>query len=229
MLRVLAFCLLLWPSWAWAAAPKVEPEKHANAKAGDWLPVKATGEKDKKLVIDYDGSQVALVRDIRGDLYAIPKAASGTVTVRFWHAGDSVVLPDAGPLPPLPVATLVIELNAPQPPPGKKPPVDPKDPPTQPATGLYFLLVRADGAADPSFTRIVRDPAWQKLKDAGHLVKDFGVSDLNRIGVTLPSGTQIPCVVTLQEDGQRSRIVRGPIQLPSTPEAILDLPKGLSP
>lgn len=218
--------LLLWPLVAFCDAPKVDPEKHVGAKAGDWLPVKVAFEKGKTLVIDYDGSQVALVRDIKGDLYAIPKVATGTVQIRFWHAGDTVKLPGEAPLPSLPVATLTIELNAAQPPPKK--PDDPKDPPTQP-TGLYFMLVRSDGAADPSFTRIVRDPAWSKLKDAGHKVKDFGVSDLNRLGVVLPSGSPLPCVVTLYDDGRTSRIVRGPIALPTTSDAILGLPQGVGP
>lgn len=216
--------LLLWPLAAFCDAPKVDPEKYPSAKVGEWLPVKAIAAKGKTLVIDYDGAQVALVPDIKGDLYAIPKVATGTVEIRFWHAGDSIKLPATGPLPPLPVATLTISLGAPPP---DRP--DPKDPPAPPTTGYYFLIIRPDGAASPEFTRIARDPAWKALRDKGHRVKDIGVSEVDRLGVPLPSGTSLPCVVTLQEGADSSRVARGPIPLPSDPQAILDLPKGVGP
>lgn len=222
-MRWIALLLLFVPSYVLADPPKVEPEKVA-AKAGDWIPFSAVGEKGKTVVRDADSSQVAFITDDDGQRYIVVKpAAKGTIVVRFWHAGDTVKLPGKAPLPSLPVATLTIELNAAQPPPKK--PDDPKQPPTP--TGYYFMLIRPDGAADPSFTKVARDPAWQKLKDAGHRVKDFGTSDLNRLGLVLPSGTTLPCVVTLYDDGKASRIVRGPIDLPATSEAILELPKGV--
>lgn len=114
---------------------------------------------------------------------------------------------------------------APQPPPA--PPVTPD--PGQPAGGLYFFVVRPAGPASPAFTAAMSLPEWQTLRAAGHRVKDFdpdGAVRLLGAGV-VPAGTQLPVVVTLREQPGGSTVVRGPVPLPATGAAVLDLPRGV--
>ena len=110
------------------------------------------------------------------------------------------------------------------PPPKKDPPV--VDPPV--AATYYFLLVRPDGPATSAFTKIKENPAWKELQKAGHKVGDMSVTDLGPI-VGIPSPDILPCVITLQENPntKKSKIVRPAIAIPSTPQGILDLPKGV--
>lgn len=118
--------------------------------------------------------------------------------------------------------------KGPRPPP-KDPP--PKDPPVTPpiAAKLYFLIVRPDGPASPEFTKVMSDPAWATLQGKGHQVKDRTVTDANRIvGLVLPPGTVLPTVVTLDVSaGTESRVVAGPVPLPTTSAEILKLPEGV--
>lgn len=110
-------------------------------------------------------------------------------------------------------------------------PPKPKDPPvvTPPAATYYFLLVRPDGPATASFTKIKSDPAWKELQKAGHKVGDMGVTDAGLIvGIAVPD--ILPCVITLVENPatKKSTVVRPAIALPATGPAILDLPKGVT-
>ena len=114
--------------------------------------------------------------------------------------------------------------EAPRPPPIEPPkPVDP--PKVDPPVTLYFLIVRADGPATAAFKKIMEDPAWKTLRDAGHTVKDKTVSEAAAFGVKVPPGSTVPIVVTLREDATSSTILRT-APLPTTSAAILDLPKG---
>ena len=104
---------------------------------------------------------------------------------------------------------------------------DPTDPPTEPVGGqLYFMVVRPDGPASPAFTRAMADPNWRALREAGHEVKDFTVSDARTWFD--PAGHTLPVVVTLRlsADGTKSSVVRGAVPLPAG-DAILKLPEGL--
>ena len=115
---------------------------------------------------------------------------------------------------------------APQPPP-VTPPVTPD--PGQPAGGLYFVVVRPAGPASPAFTAAMGLPEWATLRAAGHRVKDFDPAravELLGAGV-VPAGTQLPVVVTLREQPGGSTVVRGPVPLPATGAAVLDLPRGV--
>lgn len=222
-LTVFAAFILLAPA-AFCGAPKVTPEKVESATP--YKPIRFDVEvaKGKTLVIDYDDETVTVAKDIRGRYIAIPTVTKGAATVTFWYAGETVKLPEVGPLPELPVTKLTITVGD-----SPKLPPNPKDPPTQPTTGLYFAIIRADGPASPEFTRIARDPAWKTLRDKGHLVKDFSLTDVDRLGIPVPSGTPLPCVVTLQQGADSSRVVRPAIPLPTTTEAILALPSGVAP
>lgn len=112
-------------------------------------------------------------------------------------------------------------------PPPKKtdPPATP--PKTDPAATYYFLIVRPDGPAAPMFTAAMRLKGWEQLRAAGHLVKDYTVKDAAKAGFTVADGTPLPAVVTLRENETSSVVVRGPIALPTTDAAILELPKGV--
>lgn len=104
---------------------------------------------------------------------------------------------------------------------GKVP--DTKPPPIIPPPGsaLYFMAIRADGAASPTFTQIMSDPAWETLKGKGHLVKDFTATRARELGYTV--GAVLPCVLTLRVTGDKSAVVRQSIPLPLTSDGILRL------
>ncbi len=106
-------------------------------------------------------------------------------------------------------------------------PVDPPPPPPDVAKGpFYFQVVRPDGPAHPAFTAIMRDPAWNTLRAAGHSVKDYTLTDYARAGFRLPAGTLIPTVVTLKvaADRKSSTVVVPARPLPTTGADILNLP-----
>ncbi len=98
-----------------------------------------------------------------------------------------------------------------------KPPVTP---PPSPTTSLFFLIVRPNGPASPEFVSILANPAWDDLRKLGHTVKDRTLDELGPL-YRIPTGTTLPCVVTLAvgADG-RSTVVRGPVDLPTTSDAI---------
>lgn len=105
------------------------------------------------------------------------------------------------------------------------PPIDPPiDPPPPTPTALYFAVVRPDGPASPTFTRIMSDPSWNALREAGHMVKDFTPSDIARLKLNIPIPTTLPAVVTLRNEPSGSKILRGAIALPTTSDGILKLP-----
>lgn len=122
-------------------------------------------------------------------------------------------------------ATHAVTIGAPANPP---PVPDPVDPPT-PTGALYFMVIRPDGPADPTFTRTMADVGWSRLREKGHAVKDFVLSETPRLNVSIPAGTPMPCVLTLRvlPGGTTSEIVRGPVALPTTTEAITKLPEGV--
>lgn len=237
-MRLILALLLFVPSLAWADPPKVEPEKVA-AKVGVPFLLRVEPIAGKKIGIDggLDAKTFSSVEVIVGSgvYFVTPlEGSQGTHRVRYWTIGDKITrtvtltdkAPDADAVTiPLVSSVTVVVGGEVQPPPKK--PDDPTKPP--PTTGYYFMLIRSDGAADPAFTKIARNPAWAELVKAGHLVKDFGLSDAIRLGAKLPDGTPLPCVVTLRDDGTASRIVRGPVPLPTTSEAILELAKGVGP
>lgn len=106
--------------------------------------------------------------------------------------------------------------------PGPVPPVPIPNPPSQPVpASLYFLIVRANGPASPEFAAVLANPAWGELRKAGHTVKDKTLGELGD-EYRVPSGTTLPCVITLKRsvDGRNSTIVRGPVDLPTTADAI---------
>jgi hypothetical protein len=126
-------------------------------------------------------------------------------------------------------ATTTIEIEGAAPPDVAPPPKKKPDDPAPPPTGTYyFLVVRKDGPADPAFTKVMGLPAWAELSRAGHKFKDKTVSGAKAdLGLELPAGAPLPCVVTLSVTGGVSKIVREPVPLPTTDTAILELPKAV--
>lgn len=87
--------------------------------------------------------------------------------------------------------------------PATAPPVTPPtNPPTNPPVvpvptdSLYFLIVRADGPAQPSFTAIMSLSAWGDVRKAGHSVRDMTATDAAKLGFT--PAVSLPAVYTLQ-------------------------------
>lgn len=105
------------------------------------------------------------------------------------------------------------------------PPVDPVDPPTKPTKG-YFLIVRPDGPASAEFVRIFSDPAWSELKAAGHTVKEMTLSE-SIATYKPPAGTAVPYCVTLGVVDGKSKVVAGPVNLPTDSAGIRKLAEGI--
>jgi hypothetical protein len=99
------------------------------------------------------------------------------------------------------------------------PPTPSPDPPTPLPASLYFLILRANGPASPEFATVLANPAWNDLRKAGHIVKDKTLGELGD-EYRVPSGTTLPCVVTLKRTDSGMTVVRGPVDLPTTTDAI---------
>lgn len=98
------------------------------------------------------------------------------------------------------------------------PPTPIPDPPHVPAS-LYFLILRPNGPSSAEFAAVLANPAWGDLRKAGHIVKDKTVGELGD-EYRVPSGTTLPCVITLKRTDRGMTVVRGPVELPTTSEAI---------
>lgn len=104
------------------------------------------------------------------------------------------------------------------------PPVEPPvDPPTRPTTGLYFLIVRPDGPADPAFTKAMQLPEWKTLAEKGHQFKDKTVAEAAKIGWKVATASPVVLVLATTPDGKNHRLVRGPLPLPTTGADVLKL------
>jgi hypothetical protein len=102
--------------------------------------------------------------------------------------------------------------------------IDPKDPDpvAPPTTAFYFAVVRPDGPVAPATAAALRLPAWDALRAAGHLMKDFEASKLPT-GVPVPP--MIPAVVTLKRnaDGKTWTVLDGSKPLPTSDTQVKDL------
>jgi hypothetical protein len=151
----------------------------------------------------------------RAKAHFAPSAAKHVVAA--WGVSPGRVLLRADGVQDGRIVTLVSVVVAVGPSTSPPPPVNP--PPPRPSS-LYFLLVRPNGPATPEFVAVLSNPAWDELRKAGHAVKDRTLDELGPL-YRIPSGTTLPCVVTLSvaADG-RSTVVRGPVDLPTTSDAI---------
>lgn len=161
--------------------------------------------------------------DSRAKAHRPPEGASNAVAV--WGLSPGRVLLTADGVEEGRIVTLVrvvIAVGGPtQPIP--VPPVPIPNPPAPPVpVSLYFLILRANGPASPEFAAVLANPAWGDLRKAGHTVKDKTLGELGD-EYRVPSGTTLPCVVTLKRTDRGMTVVRGPVDLPTTTDAIRKL------
>jgi hypothetical protein len=109
----------------------------------------------------------------------------------------------------------------PAPPPVTPPPVDPVPPA---GTKYYFAVVRPDGTPSPEFTKYMANPGWAKLKEMGHQVKAFPLTDAKSKNLD-PGSTPLPAVLKLAptDDGKGSIILGPAVPGPATEAGILKL------
>ena len=234
IVRFSAAALLVTAVCSTAVGPIVAQEPSARPKALLALPAEIRGGAGTFVVVraDTDGKEVKFHAITSGlsvfpsDLLTDKKA---TVVVAA-KAGSYKLIAVAcvdGKLSDF-AETMVVIGNGSQPPPpdtnGHKPP--PVDPPSK--SKLYFVVVRPDGPAPPDFAAYMGNTGWKELIQKGHMVKDKTVAEAAALGIRIPDGTVIPCVITLRvaADGASSTIVRGAIPLP-TPADIVKLPEGI--
>lgn len=160
-------------------------------------------------------------------LVVIPDSNGKTIhLIAFERPGTFrvVAFVDAGDARPSGPHICTVTVGQPKPPPDDDP-VDPDDP-VKPSH-YYFVLVRPDGPASEAFEAVMRMREWGDLQKSGHKVKDFTVTEATKLNIRVPTGTRLPLVITLSEGESVSKVVRGPIPLPTTGAAILKLTEGL--
>lgn len=167
--------------------------------------------------------------DVRAKEHTLPDGAKSAIQV--WGVSKGRILLQADGVKDNQIVTLVkvtIDVDGPQapiPPPDKPdPPIEPP-PPTKP-TKVTYLIVRPDGPANPDFVAVMGNAAWDKHKAAGRIVKEMTLTESLPI-YKAPTGTVIPYVVTISVTGTDSKIIAGPIPLPTDAAGIDKLAEGL--
>lgn len=107
---------------------------------------------------------------------------------------------------------------------GAKPddPVKPDPVKPEPATVYYFAVVGPSGPVAPATAAVMKLPAWDELRKAGHTVNYFPVDELNS-GLTRP--TSLPAVMVLKKQGDKWTDTGSTKPLPTTDDAIRGLLK----
>lgn len=136
----------------------------------------------------------------------------GYYVLAFWSKGEltgvmtliNVTQPDPAP----PVTT----------PPGTTPPTLPI------GTVNYLLVVRKDttGGADPAFTKIMQNPAWNELTKKGIKYKDKTASEAKAMGFNVPA--TLPVVFSLYDSGTKSKIIGEPVPLTTNTDILKLVP-----
>jgi hypothetical protein len=121
------------------------------------------------------------------------------------------------------LATIVLTVEGARPPPKPVDPPKPVEPPKK--AGLYFLIIQPDGPTQNTVLESLRLPAWDELTNAGNTYKPKSVSEAKSLGVNLPDGTALPCVVplTISQDGKSSKPIPPPLPFPTTNEGVRKL------
>lgn len=91
-----------------------------------------------------------------------------------------------------------------------------------------FLIVRPNGAASPDYLKAFSNPAWNELVAAGHVVKEMTLTESQAI-YNPPAGTTnpIPFTVTLASADGKSKVVAGPVAMPTDTASIRKLLEGI--
>ena len=166
--------------------------------------------------------------DERAKVHELPDGAKSAIQV--WGVAKGRVLIQADGVKDGQIVSLVkvtIDVGGPQspipPPDDPKPPIEPP-PPVKPLKG-HFMAIRPNGPASPEYVRIMSDPAWKELKDAGHSYKDYTLAEASAVVVHIPPGTTLPCVITL--DATKRTVLAGPVNLPTDSAGIRKLAEGV--
>lgn len=165
--------------------------------------------------------------DDRAKEHVVPDGAKSPVQV--WGVAKGRVLLQADGVKGKDIVTLfkvTIEVGgpqSPQPPPGGGDPPGGGEPPTKPVKA-HFLTVRPDGPATADFVLAFSNQAWAELKAAGHTVKELTLTESQKY-YRPPSGTPIPYTVTL--DAANSKVLAGPVPMPTDSTGIRKLAEGL--
>lgn len=104
--------------------------------------------------------------------------------------------------------------------PVKPDPVKPD--PVNPAAVYYFAVVGPSGPVAPATAAVMKLPAWDELRKAGHTVNYI---PLNQLRDDLPKPTALPAVMVLKKDGDKWTDTGSNKPLPTTDEAIRGLLK----
>lgn len=118
--------------------------------------------------------------------------------------------------------SVVIGKGTPADPPKDSPKDPPKEPIPPPVGSTYFIVIRPDGPATQEFARIMADAAWAEHRSAGIRVKDYTLAESASI-YKLPSRTNLPCVLALSSGPKESKVLAGPVNLPTTSDGIRKL------
>lgn len=167
-MKKFALLLILCAAPAWADPPKVEPEK-IEVEARELFQFSVAAEKGKKLVAGKLPADKFVVFPLADGSFVgqSRKGVQGTFVLQFWHAGDTVKLPDAAPLPALPVATLTVVVGEPEPKP--KPPTPDKD--VIPTDVLRVLIVEESAERSTLPAGVLTSMFAVSVRDA---VKSYG-------------------------------------------------------
>lgn len=166
--------------------------------------------------------------DVRAKEHKLPDNAKSAIQI--WGVSKGRILLQADGVKDNQIVTLVkvmIDVDGPQAPipPPVDPPKPPVDPPTKPVRH-YFLIVRPDGPAKPDFVAVMGNAAWDKHRAAGRTVKEMTLTESLPI-YKAPAGTVIPFVVTLGVSDTETKVIAGPVALPSDSAGIDKLAEGL--
>lgn len=219
---VLALLLFASPAWAEPPALKLPAEVHGTSGAFVTVTAETAGKIVRWLPMDAGLSMIPshLLRDTKTAVLMAPKGRYRLAA--FTAAGDEPSEPA--------ITVIVVDGAAPKPPDVTPTPVDP--PPTEPTppapTGFYFLAVRPDGPAHPSFTAAMSLDAWGELRTKGHTIKDKTLTKARALGANIPAGTMLPCVIALRVEGNKSKQVGRPVDLPTTDSQVLALPEAIN-
>lgn len=216
--------LLVVQSWASAQVPTITAPAEITGEVSAFVIVKAeTKNANWVRYVPLDPGLSVFPSDLLADrtVTVVVASKAGRYRVLAYTGND-----EGGAQA---IVTLVIgKVETPgKEPPKTDPPIEPGvDPPAKPAGKVFFLIVRADGPATQDYARIMADPAWDAHRKAGIIVKDKTFSESKAI-YTAPSGTTLPYVVTLSSGETESKVIAGPVPLPTTSAGIADLAKGI--
>lgn len=198
---------------AWAAPPVVTVPKEIAGDVGDFVAVKAEVQDGKAVkFVPLDSGLKLFPAGLLSDPTAtvVTSAKAGRYRI-LCYSGNA-----DGPSDPVTV-TVVIGGAVPIVDPVKPDPVKP-----EPTAVFYFAVVGPSGPVAPATADVMKLPAWDELRKAGHVVNYIPVDELNS-GLTRPS--TLPAVMVLKKQGDKWTDTGSTKPLPATDEQVRGLLK----